>query len=104
MEVYVQLLRDRIAMLCVERNVSEHKLSLELGKSGSYIRSITSGKSLPSYREFLNITDYFGMSPAEFFSSFTPQENGRVSKAAEQLWTLENSKAEGVCQLIEWLK
>ena len=40
---YEQYLRERITELRGQKNVSEHRLSLELGKSGSYIRSITSG-------------------------------------------------------------
>ena len=44
--------RARITELRLEANVSEHRMSLELGKSESYIRSITSGRSLPSFREF----------------------------------------------------
>ena len=45
---YEQFLRTRITKLREQRNISEHRLSLELGKSGSYIRSITSGLTLPS--------------------------------------------------------
>ena len=45
---------------CGNRRVfSEHRMSLELGKSGSYIRSITNGISMPSLRELFNIMEYF---------------------------------------------
>lgn len=44
-EAYV---RERITELRMRKNVSEHRMSLELGKSGSYIRGITSGTALPS--------------------------------------------------------
>ena len=44
---YEKLLRDRITQLRVKKNVSEHRMSLDLGKSGSYIRGITSGTALP---------------------------------------------------------
>ena len=56
---YEQFLRTRITKLREQRNISEHRLSLELGKSGSYIRSITSGLTLPSVRELFNIITYF---------------------------------------------
>ena len=39
---YEKFVRDRITELREKRGISEHRLSLELGKSGSYIRSITS--------------------------------------------------------------
>lgn len=60
--------RARITELRIAKNVSEHRMSLDLDKSGSYIRSITCGMSMPSLRELFNIISYFGMTPAEFFS------------------------------------
>jgi len=44
------------------------RMSLELGKSGSYIRGVTSGAALPSLKELFNIIAYFNMTPAEFFA------------------------------------
>ncbi len=44
---YERYLRERITALRSQKGVSEHRLSLELGKSGSYIRSITSGPQCP---------------------------------------------------------
>ena len=35
--------RRRITELRLSKNISEHKMSLDLDKSGSYIRGITSG-------------------------------------------------------------
>ena len=45
---YEDFLRSRITELRLQKNVSEHKMSLDLDKSGSYIRGITSGIALPS--------------------------------------------------------
>ena len=58
---------DRITELRLKKNVSEYRMSLDLGHSNSYVRSITSGKALPSMSEFLYICDYFGITPKEFF-------------------------------------
>ena len=58
-EVYIAFLRSRISELLAQRGVSEHKLSLELGKGGSYIRAITNGLTLPSVKELFNIIAYF---------------------------------------------
>lgn len=55
---YETFLRSRITELRVRKDVSEHRMSLDLGKSGSYIRSITNGMSLPSLRELFNIISY----------------------------------------------
>lgn len=44
---YEAFVRERITELRERKGVSEHRMSLELGKSGSYIRSITNGISRP---------------------------------------------------------
>lgn len=65
---YDEFIRIRITELRIAKNISEHKMSLDLDKSGSYIRGITSGAALPSLRELFNIISYFDMTPAEFFA------------------------------------
>ena len=60
-------IRDRISEIRTKKNISEYKISLDLGHSKSYIQSISSGKSLPSLSEFLYICDYLGVTPKEFF-------------------------------------
>ncbi|RGY99438.1 helix-turn-helix transcriptional regulator [Clostridium sp. AM58-1XD] len=67
-ENYENFLRNRITELRLLKNVSEHRMSLSLGKSGSYIRGITNGSTLPSLRELFNIITYFDMTPEEFFT------------------------------------
>ena len=44
---YEAFVRNRITELREQKGVSEHRMSLELGKSGSYIRSITNGFLCP---------------------------------------------------------
>lgn len=62
-----KFIRERIAKLRIEKNISEYKMSLDLGHSKSYIQSISSGKALPSMSEFLYICHYLDVSPKEFF-------------------------------------
>ena len=42
---YDDFIRNRITELRISKNISEHKMSLDLDKSGSYIRGITSGSA-----------------------------------------------------------
>ncbi|MDO4287411.1 MAG: helix-turn-helix transcriptional regulator [Eubacteriales bacterium] len=60
-------IRNRITQLRLQKGVSEYKMSFDLGHSRSYIYNISSGKSLPPMREFLQICDYLGVTPSEFF-------------------------------------
>ena len=64
-------IRERITKLRIQKNVSEYKMSLDLGHSKSYIQSIASGRSLPSMSEFLYICEYLNVSPSEFFNEET---------------------------------
>ena len=63
----LQYIRDRISVLRTKKNVSEYRMSTDLGHSKSYIQSISSGRSMPSLGEFLYICEYLGVTPKEFF-------------------------------------
>lgn len=67
-----KFIRKRITKLRMQKDVSEYKMSLDMGHSAGYIRSITSGKNLPSMGEFLYMCEYFGITPAEFFDENIP--------------------------------
>lgn len=62
-------IRERITELRIKKDVSENRMSLELGHSKSYIQSISSGKSLPSLGEFISICDYLEVTPKDFFDN-----------------------------------
>lgn len=63
---------ERMTALRLRRGISEYKMSLDMGHSGSYINSIASGKALPSMGEFLYMCEYLGVTPAEFFDEKIP--------------------------------
>lgn len=63
----MQFIRDRISILRTKKNVSEYKMSMDLGHSKSYMQSISSGRAAPSMSEFLYICEYLGVTPKEFF-------------------------------------
>ena len=92
---YTELLRARITELRLKKNVSEHKMSLDLDKCGSYIRSITSGRALPSLGELFNICVYFGITPSDFFA---PLENADTtfSKLCKRLQTWNDEELEKI--------
>lgn len=53
----------------MKKGVSEYRMSLELGHAPGYINTIASGKSFPSFREFLYICEYFEITPRDFFDA-----------------------------------
>lgn len=60
-------INKRITQLRIKKNIAEHRMSLDLGHSRSYMQGISSGRALPSMTEFLAICDYLGVTPKEFF-------------------------------------
>lgn len=99
---YVDFVRSRITELRIKKDVSEHRMSLDLDKSGSYIRGITSGASMPSVRELFNIMLYFNMTPAEFFAPLEPA-NSPYAVLCNRLRSLSESDLEKVQTLIDWI-
>ena len=87
---------DRITELREKRGISEHRLSLELGKSGSYIRSITSGATMPSVKELFNIILYFEMSPADFFVGTEGKDTLRTIVTKQLHPEITNASRQGV--------
>ena len=83
----VEFVRKRITQLRLQKDISEYKMSYDLGHSRGYINNISSEKTLPSMTEFFAICDYFEISPAEFFDAKTanPKLSRSVLELLEQL-------------------
>ena len=58
---------NRITELRLKKNVSEYQMSLDLGRNKSYIQSLSSGRNNPTMENFLEICEYFEITPAQFF-------------------------------------
>ena len=65
-------------------------MSYDLGRSHSYIYNISSGKSLPPMAEFLQICDYFGISPSQFFDD-SSENPALLQTATEELRKLNDA-------------
>ena len=100
---YDEFIRIRITELRIAKNISEHKMSLDLDKSGSYIRGITSGSALPSLKELFNIISYFDMTPAEFFAPLDDAKKP-YRELCEKLRTMNEEDLEKVSTFIGWIE
>lgn len=95
-------IRNRITELRIKKNVSEYKMSYDIGHSKGYIQSISSGRTMPSMSEFLYICDYFGITPQQFFDE--AQENPElINKATDILCRLDESDLRLVISVAERL-
>lgn len=99
---YVEFVRSRITELRVKKDVSEHKMSLDLDKSASYIRGITSGASMPSVKELFNISAYFDMSPVDFFAPLSAEDD-TYNTICDRLRSLNDTDLEKVSIFLDWI-
>lgn len=93
-------IRKRITQLRLQKNVSEYKMSFDLGHSKSYVQIISSGRALPSMPEFLYICEYFGITPTEFFST----DENEIIKQKELIKETNNLTADDLDLLIQFAK
>ena len=95
-------IRERITELRIQKNVSEYKMSLDLGHSKSYIQSISSGRAMPSMSEFLYICEYLDITPRDFFDTEinTPH---LIEQISEGIKTLSNDDLNLLVHVIERL-
>lgn len=89
-------IRERISELRIQKNISEYKMSLDLGHSKGYVQGISSGRALPSMSEFLYICDYLGVTPKDFFDA----ENDEAIKLHQLYVSAKDLESEDIDVLI----
>ena len=89
--------RERITQLRLEKGVSEYQMSYDLGRSRGYIYN----KSLPPMKEFLQICDYFNITPAQFFepASLAGQRTALMDAAIAELGKLDDESLALIAKL-----
>ena len=94
-----KFVRERITQLRLQKDVSEYKMSYDLGHSRGYINNISSGRALPSMEEFFAICEYFGITPIEFFD--IDNHNPKMTKdTLEGLNNLNSSDLQLIRELV----
>ncbi len=95
----VGFIGKRITALRLLKNVSEVHMSNALDKSDGYIQSFSSGRALPSMTEFLNICNYLGVTPMQFFD--VDSENpALLNKAAALMKNMGEDDFEALIDLL----
>lgn len=86
----------------MKKGVSEFQMSFDLGRSKGYIQGISSGKALPSMKQFLNICEYFEISPQDFFDP-DPDKTKSLNDIYEKMEFLDKDALAAVESLINHL-
>lgn len=97
-----KFIRERITELRIQKNISEYKMSLDLGHSKSYIQSISSGRAMPSMSEFLYICEYLDITPKEFFDTEL-QSPYLLEQASKGMQTLSDNDLKLLISMIDRL-
>lgn len=97
-----EFIRNRITALRIQKDISEYKMSLDLGHSKGYIQSISSGRTMPSMSEFLAICDYLNVTPQDFFNNEITNPE-LLQKAFDQIKDLSENDLKMITQLAERL-
>ena len=100
--MYAEEIPLRIARLRNAKGVSARDMSLSLGNNTNYINHIENGKALPSMDAFLNICDYLGVTPSEFFDEGT-QNPVRLREVIANLKQLDAAQLDLVAAMVRGL-
>ena len=95
-----KFIRERIAFLRTNKNISARELSLRLGQSEGYINAIENGKSNPSIQMFLYICEELGISISDFFDTDNnyPDLIKAIIKEAKRL---DKNSLEGILNVMQ---
>ena len=102
MEKYAAFIRNRITELRLKKDVSEYQMSLDIGMNRNYIQGISSGKSLPSMEAFINICEYFDITPMMFCDAEN-RNPGLVNQALKEMHDLDEEDLEMLISFIRRL-
>ena len=95
-----QFIRERIAFLRTNKNISARELSLRLGQSEGYINGIESGKSNPSVQMLGYICEELGVSLSDFYD----EENNYpdlIKEIIKQAKKLDRKSLESVLSVMK---
>lgn len=98
-----KFIKQRIAKLRTEKDVSARELSFDLGQSAGYINTIENGKSLPSMSMFLYMCEYFGISPSEFFDE-SAKHPALIEEIAKECRVLDRDSLESILSVVKAMK
>ena len=93
-------IRNRITELRMKKDVSEREMSFGLGKGHSYIHNIIAGVALPHMSNFLDICDYFEITPYEFFDP-NVEDPATLRKIYNQLKQLSPEELNRINHILE---
>ena len=92
---------DRITQLRMQKNISEKKLSRDIGKTATYLSSMNKNKSMPSLRTLISICDYFGVSLNDFFDFTNNPSPIKINEIKNELLKFSENELETLLRFLQ---
>ncbi len=83
---------NRITQLRMQKNITEKKISRDIGKTSTYLSSMNKNKSMPSLRTLISICDYLGVSLSEFFDFTNNPYPIKINEVRNELLKLSENE------------
>lgn len=99
-----KFIRERIIKLCIKENISEYKLSKDIGKCNNYINKVTSGKITPTWKSILSICEHFGITLSQFFQDDSTSFSLTAEKIIAVLPELSEDKLQSLLTIVNAMK
>lgn len=96
-------IRERIAYLRNQKNVSARDMSLSIGQNENYINRIENDVSLPSLRGLILICEYFGITLQEFFDVDNKSPN-EIKELISKIKNLDSESIKGLLNFINGIE
>ena len=101
--MYTKFTQDRIVQLRMQKGVSAHEMSLDLGENGSYINRIENKQAFPSMQAFFYICEYLQISPRDFFDMDNPAPL-KIKQIMEESQKLDDVQLDTVMAVVKGLQ
>ena len=97
---YAEEFALRLSVLRNKKGVSAREMSVALDCNFGYINSIENSKSYPSMDVFFDMCSFLGVSPAEFFESFSDGSADKRSELHSLIALLSDSQVDALYTII----
>lgn len=91
---------DRITQLRIQKNITEKKISRDIGKTSTYLSSMNKNKSMPSLRTLISICEYLGISLSDFFDFTNNPYPIKINEIRNELLKFSESELESLLQFL----
>lgn len=98
MEDMEEKILERITQLRLQKDISEKKISRDIGKTSAYLSSMNKNKSMPSLRTLITICEYLGVSLSEFFDFLDNPYPIKINEIKNELLQFSEAELDGLLQ------